>query len=88
MPRERLTPSERSLLARAAAHTLHSKRDSRELTAPARAAFRKRFEHEVDPGGVLPEAERLRRAEAARRAYYVRLSLASARARRARRSAS
>jgi hypothetical protein len=77
-----LTPAERSLRARLGAHALHASHDSRELTAPARAAFLKRFEDEVDPDRVLPELERKRRAAHARSAYFTRLSLASAKARR------
>jgi hypothetical protein len=42
-----------------------------------------RFEREVDPEGVLPAQERQRRAEHARKAYFLRLALASAKARRA-----
>ena len=80
----RLTPTERSLRSRLAAQTLHSKYDSRELTAPARKAFLQRFEDEVDPTGELPEAERIRRAEHARKAYFTRLALKSAQARRQR----
>jgi len=53
-------------------------------TEPARKALRSKFEREVDPQGVLPEAERRRRAEAARKAFYKRLALASVRARRKR----
>jgi hypothetical protein len=83
----RLSPEARSLRARLGAFTLHSRYDSREITAPARAAFLARFEREVDPQGKLPEAERKRRAEHARRAYMVSLALKSVRARR-RRSAS
>jgi len=41
-----------------------------------------RFEREVDPDGVLPEVERLRRAEHARKAYMQKLALASAARRR------
>ncbi len=77
-----LSPSQRSLRARIGAHALHASHDSRELTAPARAAFSARFEAEVDPDGILPEAERKRRADHARKAYFTRLALASARARR------
>lgn len=77
-----LTPSERSLRARLAAHTLHATHDSRELTKSAREAFLKRFEDQVDPDRTLPEAERLRRAEQARKAYFTSLALKSARARR------
>jgi len=43
-----------------------------------------RFIDEVDPGRVLPEADRLRRAESARKAYFASLALKSAKARRAR----
>lgn len=85
MPARALTPEQRSLRARLAAYSLHAKVDSREHTVPARAAFLGRFETEVDPDGVLPEAERQRRAECAKRAYFLRLALASARARQARR---
>ncbi len=77
-----LSPSQRSLRARIGAHALHASHDSRELTAPARATFSARFEREVDPDGVLPEIERKRRADHARKAYFTRLALASARARR------
>jgi hypothetical protein len=85
MSANQLTPNERSLLARAAAYRLHSLYDSRQLTANARAAFRDRFAHQVDPDRVLPEAERQRRAECARKAYYTALAAKSARARRGRR---
>ncbi len=77
-----LTPSERSLRARLAAHAMHAQHDSRETSAPARAAFNARFLDEVDPDRVLPETERLRRAEHARKAHMTRLALASAKARR------
>lgn len=79
-----MTPAERSLQARMAAHVLHSRYDSKKLTAPARRAFDARFEKEVDPDGTLPPDERLRRAEAAKKAYFLRLALKSARARRVR----
>jgi hypothetical protein len=48
----------------------------------ARQAFARRFEREVDPDGELPSAERLRRAVAAKRAYFQRMALRSAKARR------
>jgi hypothetical protein len=82
---DELTPAERILRARAAAYRLHSLYDSRELTANARAAFQDRFDRQVDPDGVLPEAERRRRAECARKAYYTALAAKSAKARRQRR---
>jgi hydroxymethylpyrimidine/phosphomethylpyrimidine kinase len=77
-----LSPEQRTLRASLAAHEMHAKNDSREITANARAAFLKRFVDQVDaatPG--LPEAERLRRAEHLLRAHMKRLSLASSRAR-------
>ncbi len=78
-----LSPSERVLSARLAAHTLHARlADPVAHTAPARQAFLDRFEREVDPDGTLPPAERARRAEHARKAYFTRLALASAKARR------
>jgi hypothetical protein len=79
-----LSSGERSQRASIAAHRLHATYDSGELTAPARAAALARFELEVDPDGVLPETERLRRADHAKRAYFRALALKSAKARRAR----
>jgi hypothetical protein len=55
-------------------------------TEPGRKGFLARFEREVDPDGVLPEAERARRAEHARRAYMQKLALASAATRRSARA--
>ena len=77
-----LTPEQRSLRARIAAHSLHAQVDDETAhTAPARKAFLDRFEREVDPDGVLSPAERARRAEHARSAYFTKLALASSRAR-------
>jgi hypothetical protein len=53
-------------------------------TGPAREAFEQRFLDEVDPDRTLPENERLRRAGFARKAYYTRLAIKSAQARRKR----
>jgi hypothetical protein len=80
-----LTPAERALRARLAAHAMHARHDARQTTANGRTAFLARFEAEVDPDGTLAPEERRRRAEHARRAYFTRLALASAKARRARR---
>ena len=79
------SPAERSLRARLAAYAMHAQHDSRQTSAPGRAAFRARFEREVDPDDTLDPAERQRRAELARRAYFARLSLAAAKARQAKR---
>jgi hypothetical protein len=51
-------------------------------TRPARQAFLKRFEREVDPEGMLPPDERRRRAEHAMRAHMLRLAKRSVQARR------
>ncbi len=77
-----MTPAERSLQARLAAHSLHASVDSRDHTEPARRAFMARFEEQVDPDHTLPEAERRRRAEQAKKAYFTRLAMKSAQARR------
>ena len=78
-----LPPEHRSLRARLAAHEKWAQTpDASAATAPARAAFLDRFEREVDPEGALAPQERARRAEHARKAYFVRLALKSAQARR------
>lgn len=78
-----LSPNEDSLRGRIGAYTLHATHDSRETTANARAAFLAKFLDEVDPARVLPEDELQRRAEMAKRAYFARLALKSAKKRRA-----
>lgn len=76
-------PSERALRARMAAHTSWARTSDRSArTANARRTFRDSFERKVDPDGVLTSAERTRRAESARKAYFTRLALKSAQARR------
>ncbi len=82
---KRATPADRSLSGRANAHKLWAHVPDRTAhTEPARRQFEARFEREVDPDGVLPPEERARRAAHARKAYFARLALASAKARRAR----
>ncbi|MCR6491707.1 hypothetical protein [Cellulomonas sp. P24] len=77
--------TERSLTAQIAAHESWARTPDRTArTANARAALMERFEREVDPDNTLPPHERATRAENARKAYFLRLSLKSARARRAR----
>lgn len=73
-----MTPEQRQLRARIGAYAQHAKHDTRDTTAKARAAFLTRFEREVDPDGALEPADRARRAEAARRAYFLRLAALSA----------
>jgi hypothetical protein len=80
-----MTPEQRSLRGRIGAYSLWATHDPREMTKPARRAFLSRFEREVDPNGVLPEGERTRRAEYAKKAYFSRLALKSAKARARRR---
>lgn len=75
-----MTPAERSTRARAAAYAAHAKH-GRSMTLAARTAFLEKFERQVDPDGTLPEAERLRRAELARRAYMTGLAMKAVRAR-------
>lgn len=78
-----MSDGERRLRAQIAAHESWARTDDRAArTAPARAALMARFEREVDPDGVLPIAERVRRAESRRMAYFKRLALKSAQARR------
>lgn len=76
---------ERSTHARMAAHALHAQYDSRELTAPARAASPSSlsyWESKVDPDGLLAEGERARRAEQRRKQHFQSLNLKSQQARR------
>jgi hypothetical protein len=63
----------------------HARHDSKETTRAARTAFAEKFLREVDPDGVLPEAERIRRADAARRAHFARMTVLSIKARRSKR---
>lgn len=79
-----MTPEQRSMRARMAAHHLHAQRDPRETTAPARAAFIDSFKARVDPDGALSEPERERRAQSLLRAHMLKLALASSSARRRR----
>ena len=66
----KLTAEERSQRARLAAQVRWSRQDPVVGTEPARRAFVERFVDEVDPERTLPEAERARRAESARKAFY------------------
>jgi hypothetical protein len=72
----------RALAARIAAHTRWAHEvDRKAATAPARAGLKAKFLAEVDPAGVLDDAERERRAQSLMRAHMLRLASASARAR-------
>ena len=78
--------AQRVLIGRLGAYKMLSRHDPYEVMKAARAAFVSKFERDVDPDGVQPLAERLRRAEMARKAHYTRLALASAQARRKRKA--
>ncbi len=68
----------RSTRARIAALALHAGRDSKKHLEPARAAFARKFELEVDPDGLLEPTERARRTQIKKREYFTRLALKSA----------
>ncbi|MGR7023407.1 hypothetical protein [Geodermatophilus sp. URMC 62] len=77
------SPEARALVASIAAHSSWARTaDPAARTANARQALAERFEREADPDGVLPAAERARRAEHLRSAHYKRMALKSAQARR------
>lgn len=87
-----MTPAQKSLHARMAAHVRWSgAEDPQQATAAARAkgpgqlAY---WERKVDPDDSLPQGERTRRAEHAKKAHFARLAIASAQARGRRSSGS
>lgn len=73
-----------SLRGRIGGLALAAQSDPKEYTAAARRQFLARFEDEVDPDRTLPEHERTRRAEAARKLYFARLAYKSAKVRKKR----
>jgi hypothetical protein len=79
-----MTPEQRSQRARIAAYAQHAQHDTRATTAKARATFLASFENKVNPDRKLPEAERVRRAQAARKAHFTALAYKASRARSAR----
>ena len=84
-----LTPEQRTLRAKLAANARWSKEDPSGQTTMMRDRFDERFRRQVDPDNSLPSAERERRAQAARKAYFLQLALQSSRSRaqKARRTA-
>ena len=77
------TPAECRLRAQIHAHKSWASTENRSArTLPARLALLDKFEKEVDPDGKLLPAERAKRAENARKAFYATLALKSAQARR------
>jgi hypothetical protein len=86
-----LSPAERTLRARAAAHRMHGTNDSRRTSKPGRDAFLARFERlareEAEGRGEkVSDAEILRRADQLKRSHMAALAFASAKARRKRRA--
>lgn len=78
------TAADRRRIAKVAANTRWAHEEDRSAaTQPARDGLYRRFEDEVDPERRLSPEERGKRVESARRAYYQRLALKSAQARRA-----
>lgn len=75
-----MSETSRSLCGRLGAYALHATHDPKETTKPARAAFLARFYEGIPED--LPQNERDRRAEYARKLYFGRLALKSAQARR------
>ncbi|MGK3199592.1 hypothetical protein [Amycolatopsis sp. MEPSY49] len=77
-----MTPEQRSMAARVASYTRWAMCDDRtNATAPARRGFDDRWTKQVDPDGTLPHEERVKRAEALRKAHFVRMALLSSQAR-------
>ena len=76
-----LSPTQRSMRARIAANTRWSREDPAATAARGQAGLLAKFVDQVDPDRQLPEAERQRRAEAARRAHMQRLAFRSSKAR-------
>lgn len=77
-----LTPEQRSQRAAIAAYTRWAHEDPAANAARGQAGFYRKLYDETDPS--LPDAERHRRAECARRAHMARMTFASAKSRRAR----
>jgi hypothetical protein len=72
----------RSLRSSIAANCLWSNVEDRTAhTEPARRAFEKRFEDQVDPHRTLTPEERAKRAANARQAHFQRMALLSAKSR-------
>ena len=79
------TPAERRLRSQYGAHLSWANTENRPArTLPARLKLMEKFEREVDPDDQLLPAERARRADSARKAYYAGLALKSAQVRRRR----
>ena len=82
-----MTAAERAAWGRVGGLTAQARHGGQAMTAPARAGFRTKWERAVDPEGVLDPRERAARADRAQRAHMLRLAIASAAARAAKRRA-
>ena len=82
---ESMTPAQRSLRARIAAHTSWANTEDRTARSkPGLDAAWRKFEDQVDPARQLSETERFKRAESARRAHMSALAYKSVASRRRR----
>lgn len=80
-----LTPAERTLRARQAAHESWANTDDPSARGRKGAdGLLARFEREIDPDGKLDPADRRRRAEHKRQAHMTALAFKAAKARRLR----
>jgi hypothetical protein len=81
-----ISTKSKSLAGRIGALRMHALNDTRVVSSPGRdvAATRlnERLLQEIDPNQELPQAERLRRLEYARKAHFAKLALKSAVSRR------
>ncbi len=73
-------------IGRRGAAATHSRHDPHKTTAAGRAAFRRRFERQVDPDHALPPDEREARVRLAMSEHFRRLAKTSAEVRRQRAS--
>lgn len=80
-----MTREEQAAWGRIGGLTANARHGGDAMTAGARRGFVERFEREVDPEGRLEPGERSKRAERAMRAHMLRLAMASAEARAAKR---
>lgn len=80
------TPTERRMaaqIANAVRWSRQSQSDRKVATAPARRGLEAKWAKEIDPDGTMSPEELELRIESARKAHMLRMSLASAKARRA-----
>lgn len=77
----------RAEAGRLGAHTRWAKDPHRTQPLEAHRVFMDRFEREVDPEGKLDPQTRAKLAENARKAYFLRLAMLSAKARRSKKAA-